>query len=64
MSKIIATKVHRVWITNPTNQHLIGLISLTDMIGLFYEKSFKTIDEADREKELDTLQGQGDDEDY
>ena len=53
MNKIVATKVHRVWITNPKNQHLIGLVSLTDIIGLFYEKSFKSIDEADREKEKD-----------
>lgn len=59
MNKIIATKVHRVWVTNPQNQHLIGLVSLTDIIGLFYEKSFKSIDEADREKEKDNL-GEGD----
>lgn len=64
MSKIIATRVHRVWVTNPKNQHLIGLISLTDIIGLFYEKSFKAIDEADREKEMDNLQLEGEDEDY
>jgi CBS domain-containing protein len=65
MSKIIATKVHRVWVISPKNQHLIGLVSLTDIIGLFYEKSFKAIDEADREKELNKINGQGpDDEDY
>ena len=53
MNKIVATKVHRVWITNPKNQHLIGLVSLTDIVGLFYEKSFKSIDEADKEKETE-----------
>lgn len=62
MSKIVATKVHRVWITIPENQHLIGLVSLTDIIGLFYEKAFKSIDEADREKEKDNNFVAGDDE--
>lgn len=56
MKKIVATKVHRVWVTDPKNQHLIGLISLTDIIGLFYEKSFKAIDEADREREINSKQ--------
>ena len=67
MLKIVATKVHRVWITNPKNQHLIGLVSLTDIIGLFYEKSFKAIDEADREKEMNNFADDGDelrDDDY
>lgn len=55
LQKIVATKVHRIWVTNPENQHLIGLVSLTDVIGLFYERSFRTIDENDREKEKDNI---------
>lgn len=64
MNKIVATKVHRVWITNPKNQHLIGLVSLTDIIGLFYEKSFKSIDEADREKERNSMESLEEGEDF
>ena len=63
MNKIVATKVHRVWVTDSKNQHLIGVVSLTDIIGLFYEKYFKVIDENDLEKEKNS-QNDNFNEDY
>lgn len=56
MEKIVATKVHRVWVTEPSSQHLVGLVSLTDLIRLFYERAFRPI-QRDGEERIDDYYG-------
>lgn len=61
MNKILATRVHRVWVTEPNTQRLIGLVSLTDLIRLFYENTFKALETKDAEKVRDSVEPQSDD---
>jgi CBS domain-containing protein len=61
MNKILATHVHRVWITEPRTQRLIGVVSMTDLIRLFFERTFERIEQEDAERARDSYEPQSDD---
>jgi CBS domain-containing protein len=52
INKIVATKVHRVWVTDPVTHRLIGVVSLTDLIKLFYEQAFIATEALEKEAML------------
>lgn len=39
LGKIVATKVHRIWVTEPHSQKLVGVVSLTDIIRTFQQRT-------------------------
>lgn len=60
MNKILATHVHRVWVTEQRTQRLIGLVSLTDLINLFFDREFNRLEEADMRRAMDSYEPQSD----
>ncbi len=61
MNKILATHVHRVWVTEPRSQRLIGVVSMTDLVRLFFERTFECIEKEDIERARDSYEPQSDD---